>query len=66
MLSDHSNCTTCKYIFLFYIFLYFFLTFRFIGALYFPCPQSLRKNNTEKKQRNPVLAVVITVLVYLW
>lgn len=26
------------------------MTFRFIGALYFPCPQSLRKKKTKQKK----------------
>lgn len=36
------------------------LAFCFIGVLYFPCPHSFKKEKKkEKKQHNPVLAVVM-------
>lgn len=49
MLSDHSNVLPVN-TFLYFIFFCIFLTFRFIGALYFPCPQSLRKKKTKQKK----------------
>ena len=67
MLSDHSNVLLVNtfFYFLFFFVFFFFLAFCFIGVLYFPCPHSFKKKK-GKKQHEPVLAVVITVLVSLW
>lgn len=56
MLSDHSNVLPVNTVFYFIFFCIFFLTFRFIGALYFPCPHSFKK---KKEKINTVLSLLL-------
>lgn len=60
---EDSNALPVNTFSIFYFFV-FFLTFRFIGVLYFSMPLTPLK--TRRRQHSPALALVIMGVVYLW